>query len=728
MKHLIVSLLIILNLVSCDRPTFDNNKSAVDHQADSLLSLMTLDEKLGQMVQSCFSTITLDGSKTLDLNAELFRNAIIDNKVGSFLSGTGSAKKWIHFVTEVQKIAIEESRLGIPLIIGIDHVHGANYVDEGTIFPHNLTLSCSFDTALIAAGARVVAKETAPLGLNWNFAPVFDVGKNVHWPRLYETFGEDPLVCGALGSAFVRGYQSQGNTAACAKHFVGYSDPKSGWDRTSSEIPDQILYEYFLPPFAMGFDAGVKTVMVNSGDVNGEAVHGSSFYLQDILRKRMRFDGVVLTDIRDIKKMVEMHHVAHDYKEALAMAMAAGIDMTMACNHYEFAETMKELLEEGRVTEARIDESVRRILKLKYELDLFKNPYPEESKTSIIGSEAHYLTAVKAAEQSIVLLKNDNILPLKNKKRIVVAGFAADSRKMLNGPWTLEWLGAEEGRQNQKVPTIYTVLQSQFGEEQVTIANKGDLETKAANADYIVLTIGERPYSEFKGNINDIHLDQEQKEWLELAKATKKPIILILVTGRPRVITQYVDACAAILFAGYPGHGGALALTNIISGQTNPSGKLSFSYPSGGSYQRPYYYRPSEVHHTKPDKGAPLYSFGHGLSYADFVYENLTMSDTLISANDTLELTVSVTNQSDREVKEIVLWYIKDEVGKIARPVKQLKQFSKVSMTSREQRKVKFTILPKEHLSYPDKNGNDVLEAGYFIVSVGTESKRFKLQ
>ncbi|MEM6379917.1 MAG: glycoside hydrolase family 3 N-terminal domain-containing protein, partial [Bacteroidota bacterium] len=648
---------------------------------------MTLDEKLGQMTQICFSNITLDGTKTLDLNADLFREAILSHKVGSFLSGTGPKDKWVNFITEVQRIAIEESRLGIPLLIGIDHVHGANYVDEGTIFPHNLTLSCSFDTSVIRQGAEVVAKETAPLGLSWNFAPVLDVGKNPYWPRLYETFGEDPLVCGTLGSAFVDAYQNANTEpfglAACAKHFIGYSDPKSGWDRTPAEIPDQILYEQFLPSFEMALKAGVKTVMVNSGEVNGEPVHGSKFYIDEILRQRMGFDGVILTDIKDISKMVDMHSAYGNYKDAVLASINAGIDMAMTCNHYDFAGVIKELIEEGRLSEARIDESVKRILQLKKDLNLFEHAYPAGTQSDQIGHETHYEIAKRSAAESIVLLKNDGILPLKKDQKVFLAGFAAHSRKMMNGPWTLEWLGAEEDRHRKDVPSLYEAFCQQLGMSNVTLGalpfnfNRQAIKD-IEKSDVVVLTIGEEPYSEFKGNIGDLSLDAAQTEMIKQVQEMGKPLVLLLVAGRPRIIKPFMEQTGAVLFCGYPGHGGPEAITEILAGTANPSGKLSFTYPANVGYFSPYYHKYSEYHHSSSKPFVPQFEFGAGQGYSPFEYTDLQVSDTLIQDLDqVIHCAVNVKNLGSMDGKETVLWFIRDEIGTITRPVKQLKHFEK---------------------------------------------------
>ena len=722
----ITFILLLTVLASCE--TTKPKSVTTPSKVDSLLSVMTLEEKLGQMTQMCFSTITLDGTKDLNLNAELFKESILKYHVGSFLSGTGPKKKWTDFISSMQKIAVEESRLGIPLIIGIDHVHGANYVDEGTILPHNLTLSCSFDPEVMKAGAIVTAKETAPLGLQWNFAPVLDVGKNSTWPRLYETFGEDPLVCGVMGSAFAKAYQDCEailplKLAACAKHFVGYSDPKSGWDRTAADIPDQVLYEYFLPSFQMAFDADIQTVMVNSGEVNGEAVHGSSFYLNEILRKRMGFEGVVLTDIKDIQKLVDMHGVATNYEEAVLLALDAGIDMTMSCNHFEFLPTVKRLVSEGKITEARIDQSVRRILALKMELGLFENPYPTGDLQDVIGSPAHHQVAVEAAEQSIVLLKNNDVLPLKFADAAAVGGFAADSRKMLNGAWTLEWLGADEDRQKQSTPTLYQALSSKNKHTSLW-----EEKTPPTDAKIIILTIGEKPYSEFKGNVNDHGLSAEDKAIIDRADKLGIPIVAIIIAGRPVILGEYEQKLDAILFTGYPGEGGAQALSNILYGEVNPTGKLSFTYPSGQGHHHPYYHKKSEYRYSKAAELQPLYSFGHGLGYTRFAYSKLTLSDTIItSAESKITASVTVTNTGEMDSKETVLWYIEDEVGQVTRPVKQLKKFEKKMVKSGESVIFSLQFEPKNDLSYPDKNGESILEDGYFQLMIGGEKIRFKL-
>lgn len=711
---------------------------------DSLLQVMTLDEKIGQMTQMCFSTITLDGSKTLDLNVDNFRQLIKQHHIGSFLSGSDSYAKWSEFITAIQKVAVNETRLGIPLIIGIDHVHGANYIAEGTIFPHNLMLACSFDKQLIEKIAKVTAIETASVGLSWNFAPVLDVGRTPYWPRFYETFGEDTHVTAELGSAFIRAYQNVPEIApyrlaACAKHFIGYSDPKYGYDRSPSEIPMQTLYEVFVPPFRKAFDAGVKTLMVNSGELNGEPVHGSKFLLDTLLRKQLGFEGVIVSDIKDIERIVKMHHTAATEKEATLQAVNAGIDMYMACNSYTFIQYVKELLAEGKLSMPQIDASVRRILHLKQDLGLFENPYPSKEMLEAVNVPENRKVALDAAEKSVVLLKNENILPIDKSKKILLAGIGAHSKRMLNGPWSFDWLGAAEAQQPQSMLTLFEACKNTFGEKNVNLSKTerilSDNDAKAflkdaRKSDIILLAIGEQPYSEFMGNINDLTLDADQLALVDAAISTKKPVILVLMEGRPRVITKQAAGAKAILFAGYPGIEGAQAIANILSGKSNPSGRLAFSYPMAPGHTIPYNYKPSEYNiYWKPDTLQKwLYPFGHGLSFSLFEYSDLTLSDTIVSnQSKNITASVKVKNTSKIQGTETVLWYLKDETGSLSRPVKSLKHFEKINLKPGEEKTVSFIIHPEEHLIFYNKRGETILEPGHFQITAGGKNAKFKI-
>ena len=718
---------------------YKNDALRVDVRVKDLLKRMTLEEKLGQMTQLCASSITLNGTKDLDLNPEKIRDFILKHHVGSFLSGTGKALKWVDFINAMQQVAINDTRLGIPIIFGIDHVHGANYVDEGTIFPHQLTMSCSFDTSIAARVAGITAVESADLGLHWNFAPVLDIGKNPFWPRHYETFGEDPFLCSSFGQAFITAYQNNSDIApyklaACAKHFVGYSDPKSGWDRTPSEIPMQTLREVFLPPFQKAINAGVKSIMVNSGELNGEAVHASRFLLQELLRKEMGFEGVLLTDIKDISKIVTMHKAAATEKEATLYSIEAGIDMYMACNTVEFIQIMQSLIAEKKITVKRIDSSVTRILKLKFELGLFENPFPRKDRLQRIGTVANHQIAVKTAAESIVLLKNsNNLLPLK-ANYILVVGFAATAKKPLTGPWTFEWLGADERRQPNQMLSIYEALKKTFAASVVDVLQTADtigdaaiesMVLRANQADVIVVTAGEMPYSEFKGNDQSLELEASQQKLIKAAYATGKPVVLVLIEGRPRIISKIEPYARAILFAGLPGQGGAEALADIIAGNLNPSGKLSFSYPLDQGHVIPYYHKPSELTHLKEGASLWQYPFGHGLSYTSFTYQDTQLSDSIFNKKDTaITFKVQVKNTGAITGKEVVMIYLTDEVGRITRPVKQLKYFSKVELEPNQKITVSCTIHRKD-FAYPDQFGNMIAEQGFFTILTGDKSLQF---
>ncbi len=731
-RILFVLLSLIWLTISCEQEKNADKNPAKEKKINTLLEKMTLEEKIGQMTQICISTITSDGTKDMNLDTALLTEALKTYHVGSFLSASGPSKKWARFVGQLQETARENTRLQIPLILAIDHIHGTNYVDDGTFFPHNLLLSCSFDTALVAGTARVTALETGVLALSWNFAPVLDIGKNPYWPRLYETYGESPLVCSKMGKAFVSAYQEKNQSngyplAACGKHFIGYSDPNSGWDRTPADIPDQTMHEHFVPSFQAAIDAGVQTMMINSGEVNGVPVHASKEIVTGLLREKMGFTGVIVTDIKDILKLVEMHSAAKNQKEATMMAINAGIDMSMSCDAYTFCKHMKELVKEGKISEKRIDESVARILALKYELGLFDNPFPDKENLGLIGQKEHAEMAEKAAAESMVLLKNDGLLPLSKETDILVAGIGARSKKMLNGAWTLEWLGAEEEAQPEHMNTFFGALEKEFSSAKVnwlpqvnnmSASYKKTFKQQAAMADVLVLAIGEKPYSEFKGNINDLSLAKNQQELVRLAYATGKPTVLILIEGRPRLITSLAKKASAILFAGYPGIRGGEAIAAILSGRANPSGKLSFTYPRDVSHNTPFYHKPS-------DEYTPLYPFGHGLSYTGFDYSNLVLGDSVIPHGKNLPVSVDITNTGKREGKESVLWFMRDEVGIITRPVKQLLHFEKIQLGPGETKTVQLEVVPEKHLCYPDQNGDQVLEKGYFTLYVGGLEGRF---
>lgn len=698
---------------------------------DSLISTMTIEEKVGQMTQFTITTILQDSiienyseRKAMVIDTNKVAHLIKKYHIGSFLNGRAfTPENWYMYAKALQETNLRHSN--IPIIYGIDHVHGSSYLQWGTIFPHNINIANTFDTVYAYHSNAVAVNETRDLGHHWVFSPVLGIGKQKMWGRYYETFGEDPYLIEKMGVAAINGIQHTRNTAACAKHFIGYSDPKSGWDRSPAEIPDQHLREFFLPPFQAAIKAGVHTMMINSGEVNGIPVHASYDILTKLLREELGFKGVAVTDWMDIKALVSMHHVAENEKEATFMAIQAGIDMSMVPEDTSFCIYLTELVKEGRISEERINQSVKRILRLKKRIGLFKYPYPRNDRFHRVRSEKNVEKALNAARESIVLLKNkNNILPLTLDTKMMVGGPCIHKKAPLAGGWTYRFAANGEHWFPKDMPTIYQHLKKDFLSVKNIQNNKFN-----KSADVIVLAIGEtKPYAETDGTIDDLTLEQEQQKTIEAALKTRKPVILILVEGRPRIIHQYADKVDAILFAGLPGNEGAQAISEILSGLTNPSGKMSFTYPRKHGHMIAYNHKPSEyseIREVSDDlKYYTIGGFGAGLSYSNFEYSDIK-ADTVLQEGGKLNCEITVKNTSDADGKEAVLWMISDEVGSITRPVKELRCFEKRMIRSGEKEVFKFTVQPERDLSFPDKNGKVILEKGWFTLSVGTQKHRF---
>lgn len=716
----------------------------IEKKIRELLGKMTLEEKIGQMTQINNSEIVTNSNwgAGADLKIEIKVDTAKLGKmlrkyhVGSFLNGIAvSPQIWYQFYKDLQEKNMQISRLKIPIIYGVDHMHGPNYVEGATVFPHAINTAATYNNQFPADMARITAIETADIGHQWLFAPVFDLARTPLWGRYYETLGESPYVVATMGSTFVRTVQEETGIApykigATAKHFLAYSDPKYGWDRGPADISEQALYEFHVPPFRAAIDAGVKSVMINSGELNGEPVHGSYRILTGLLRDELGFKGVVVTDWEDIIRLWRNHRVAENEKEATYKAINAGIDMAMTPYTTAFCEHLKALVTDGRVGVDRIDLSVSRILRMKFELGLFDNPYPRNDRFSKVGSPEHRAKALDAARESIVLMKNENTLPLATAKKILVAGPVANLKRPLGGGWTLRWIPAEEDIYPKNMLTPYTALQKEFTAKNVTLAaNVNEIKSKAAAADAIVVAVGEMPYAEGYGSILDINLPQDQVDLVKAAQATGKPVILVMISGRPRVITGIYKDCKAVLFAGLPGFEGAQALAEIISGKVNPSAKLSFNFPYAANRLIPHNHKMSEVllaHEI--ENPTSLMPFGTGLSYTTFQYSNLTLSDSILTT-DAAELTASVTvkNTGTREGKEAVLWFLQDEVASISRPVRDLKYYSKELIKPGESKTFTFTVNASQHLGFPNAQGEQLLEDGYFTLMVGNLKTRFKL-
>ena len=720
-----------------------------------LLREMTLEEKIGQMTQLTNAAINHTGEqKDVSLDSAKLVPFIRQYGVGSFLNGEAvPPQQWLRTLTALQRIAMRESRLHIPIIYGIDHMHGASYVSGAAIFPHNINLGATFNPEFARQEARATVMESADLGHLWVFAPVLDLGLNVYWPRFYETYGEDPLVAAELGAAYVA--ELQGNqdilpykVAGCGKHFLGYSDPRNGWDRTNALIPEQRIQEFFRPSFQAPIDAGLKSVMVNSGEINGEPVHSSKAILTDLLRTQMGFKGVAVTDWQDILRLVTVQKTEPNEKEATFRCIDAGIDMAMTPYNTNFCRLVKELVQEGRLTKERIDLSAGRVLQMKEEIGLFDTPLPRADRLGRVGAPEHQQHALEAARESIVLLKNEqNTLPLApGIKRILVVGPSADSRANLAGGWTLAWQGRAENQYPAEVPSLLTALRREYpGAVVETLpypAAAGQplagVLAAARRADAVVLALGERPYAEGLGNIDDLTLPADQQQLVRTAQSSGKPTILVLIGGRPNIIRPVAAGSPAIMWAGLPGFGGGQALAEIISGRTNPSGKLPFTYPQAAGHIANYHHDNNEnslelsdfgvgfEQRGNKDKTTMLTEYGTGLSYTSFRYSNLQLSDSVLSGAGTVRATVRVTNTGSRVGKEAVLWFLTDEVGRITRPVRLLKHFEKQEFKAGESRELTFTIQPGKDLSYPAASGQRLLEDGFFILRVGDQKARFR--
>ncbi|HEV7398345.1 MAG TPA: glycoside hydrolase family 3 N-terminal domain-containing protein, partial [Pyrinomonadaceae bacterium] len=579
---------------------------------EALLKRMTLEEKVGQMTQLTMGMVVTGRDQDIQIDPAKLDKAIVKYGVGSILNVSDqalTADKWHDTIGKIQEAATKKTRLGIPVMYGIDSIHGATYVLGSTLFPQEIGMAATWNPELMKRAAEIAAMETRAAAIPWTFSPVLDLGRQPLWPRFYETFGEDPYLAKVMGIAFVRGIEgsdvsSQDHVASSLKHYMGYSLPLTGRDRTPALIPETYLREYFLPPFAAAVKGGARTIMVNSADINGVPGHINHHLLTDILRGELGFKGFVVSDWEDIKKLVTIWRVAATEKEATRMAIMAGIDMSMVPLDYSFSDHLVALVKEGAVPQSRIDEAVRRILRVKYEIGLFDKPMPDPSLKSKIGLPESRVVSLQAARESMTLLKNEgNLLPLAKGRKVLVTGPTADSLISLNNGWTYVWQGSEEGLYPKDRPTIRAAITARAGAANVTyvpgtkisrLPNSSsnntptDIESEvdipaavraAAEADVVVLCLGEGSYTETPGNITDLTLGEPQLKLAEAIEATGKPVVLVLVEGRPRIINRLVAKAGAVLMAYNPGNEGGQAVADVLFGDFNPCGKLPFTYP-----------------------------------------------------------------------------------------------------------------------------------------------------
>jgi len=720
-------------------------------KVEALLKQMTLDEKIGQMTQVTLGVVAKGGGGNEDgaLDPEALKKAVLDYKVGSILNTTVhafSVEVWRKIQTAIQDEA-KRSRLKIPVIYGLDGIHGQTYTLDATLFPQSIGMAATRNPELVAAAAKTTAMELRASGVRWNFAPVLDCGRQPLWSRFPETYGEDVYIGKTLGSAAIRAYEGDGLTnptavASCMKHYLAYSAPRTGKDRTPAYIPEIELREYYLPQFREAIKAGASSIMINSGEINGTPVHASYYLLTDVLRKELGFRGVVVSDWEDIIRLHTRHLVAATPRQAVAMAVNAGVDMSMVPNDYSFFDLLKEAVEKKEVPVSRIDEAVGRILTLKYAVGLFDNPYPEKGSEANFGKPAYQNLALDAAHEAMTLLKNqNNILPLSKDKKILVTGPAAQSISALNGCWSYTWQGKDERWYPKDSKTILRALQDKFNPGQVITAGSTGfdspdnydtvkLKEAATAADAIVLCLGENAYAESPGIIPDLVLPENQLALARAAAGTGKPVILVLSEGRPRYITSVEPSMQAILLAYWSGKKSAEAIADVLTGDYNPDGILPYSYPrSMGEmvlYDRKHSEDVREIFNANMtwDGYHPLFPFGWGLSYTQFEYGEISLSSKILKGAAKLRVSITVKNSGSRDGKHTVELYSHDQYASITPSMKRLRAFQKISLKAGESQTVNFTI-DRNDLAFVNAQLKTVTEAGDFDLMIGDQKASF---
>jgi beta-glucosidase len=714
-------------------------------QVEALLARMTLEEKVGQMTQLEIGMISSGKGLKTRIDPAKLEKAIATYGVGSIINVTDeefTIDQWHDIIRKIQESA-QGTRLKIPALYGIDSIHGVNYAAGSTLFPQEIGMAATWNPELMKRAAEITALENRACGIPWNFSPVLDVGRQPLWPRFYETFGEDPYLAKVMGVAAVRGYEGTniaetGHVAACLKHYMGYSFPLSGRDRSPALIPEYYLREYFMPTFQAAIAAGAHSIMVNSGEINGVPVHASHYLLTDVLRNELGFRGMVVSDWEDIKKLVTQHRVAATEKEATRIAIMAGIDMSMVPSDYSFSDNLIALVKEGAVPQARVDEAVARILRLKFELGLFDSPMPDTTLKSKFGSAESRAVSLEAARESMTLLKNsNNLLPLAAGIRILVTGPTANSLVSLNNGWSHTWQGTKSELYPKDRLTILEAIEAKAGKQNVSYVAGSALDTEvnvteaveaARHADVAIVCVGEGAYAETPGNIEDLTLDDAQLKLAAAVSATGKPVVIVLVEGRPRIISRIAAGAAAILMAYNPGNEGGQAIADVLFGDYNPGGKLPFTYPRFPNTLIPYDHKAHELQDTSFGNMAskPQFEFGYGLSYTTFSYSDLSVEPKSVSGEAEIAVSVTVKNTGRKTGNEVVQLYLSDLVASITPPGKRLKRFAKTHLEPGQSKTFKFTLRPDD-LSFVGLNNRSIIEPGEFEVRVAGLTKRFTL-
>ena len=693
------------------------------------------------------------------LNEHMLDTLISKWKVGSILNAPGtrapSVEQWQQWIGVIQEKSMKY--LGIPDIYGLDHNHGVTYTQGGTLFPQPINIGATFNTELAKIGAEITAYESRAGNCPWVYNPVVDLSRDPRWPRVWESFGEDAIVNARMVEAEIKGYQGDDpnhidkyHVGTSTKHYFAYGAPWSGKDRTPAYLSPQMIREKYFEPFKAAALAGTLTMMVNSGSVNGVPVHASYEYLTKWLKEDLQWDGFLVTDWADINNLFSREHVAKDKKDAIRMAINAGIDMSMDPYSVEFCVLLKELVNEGKVPMSRIDDAVRRILRAKYRLGLFEQPTTGGKGYEKFGSQEHADKALQAAEESMVLLKNkDNILPLKTNSqqptaKILLTGPNANQMRCLHGGWSYTWQGSRAEHLSEKYNTIYEALCNKYGKENVILEqgvtydeNKAYYDENepqidkavaaAAQADIIIAAIGENSYTETPGNLTDLWLSENQRNLVKELAKTGKPIILVLNEGRPRLIADIEPLAKAVVDILIPGNYGADALANLLAGDANFSAKMPYTYPREINSLNTYDYKVSEEVGTM--EGAYNYDakvslqwpFGFGLSYTTYAYSNLKVDKAQFTADDVLKVTVDVKNTGAKAGKEAVLLYSSDLVASVVPDNKRLRDFTKIELQPGEVKTVTFE-LPAKSLAFVGADGKWTLEEGDFVLKVGDQT------
>ena len=687
------------------------------------------------------------------LNETMLDTLISKWKVGSILNAPGtrasSVAQWQQWIQLIQKKSMKY--IGIPDIYGLDHNHGVTYTQGGTLFPQPINLGASFNTELAFRGAEITAYESRAANCPWVYNPVVDLSRDPRWPRVYESFGEDAILNAKMVVAEIKGYQGEDNNhidrfhvGTSTKHYFAYGAPWTGKDRTPAYLNPQIIREKYFEPFKAAALAGTLTMMVNSASVNGVPLHASYEYLTKWLKEDLQWDGFLVTDWADINNLFSREKVAKDKKDAIRIAINAGIDMSMDPYSVEFCILLKELVNEGKVKMSRIDDAVRRILRAKYRLGLFDEPNTGGKGFEKFGCEEFAQASLKAAEESEVLLKNDGILPLAKGKKILLTGPNANQMRCLHGGWSYTWQGSKAEDLSEKYNTIYEALCNKYGKENVILEqgvtynedgayydeNEPQIDkavAAAAQADIIIATIGENSYTETPGNLTDLWLSKNQRKLVKELAKTGKPIILVLNEGRPRLIADIEPLAKAVVDILIPGNYGGDALANLLAGDANFSAKMPYTYPREINSLNTYDYKVSEEVGTMAGaynydaKVSLQWPFGYGLSYTTFEYSNLKVDKATFSADDVLTVSVDVKNTGSRAGKEAVLLYSSDLVASVVPDNRRLRDFTKIELQPGEVKTVTFQ-LPAKNLAFVGADGKWTLEEGDFILKVGNQT------